>query len=307
VTLVIHPGRTLSRAYQREDSATTDIIRGTPRSPWLRAEIDVVVAAYLDMLVDETRGQRVNKAARVRDLEAILTARNHAAIEMKMQNVSAVLYELAQDWIEGYKPLPHYQQNLHAAVVEALERDHRVRDSLAEYRDNVLPAPMPHPLATSDVLVEPPSANRRTVARSIGITTGPFGALADFQNRRLGYNGEEWVLGAEREQLRRAGRLDLARRIEWTSRDLGDGAGFDIASYRPDGTPLHIEVKTTNLGLRTPFHITRNEVEVSRRESDIWALYRVFDFRSQPRIYRLEGSVDDTSRLEPSVFVGMPL
>ena len=87
---------------------------------------------------------------------------------------------------------------------------------------------------------------------------------------------------------------------------VGDGAGYDIASFRTSGAPLHIEVKTTNLGVRTPFHITRWEVEVSRQQATRWALYRVFDFRSDPRVYRLEGSVDESARLEPSVFLGWP-
>ena len=126
---------------------------------------------------------------------------------------------------------------------------------LAEYRDNVLPAPMPYPLATSDVQVEPPSSNRRTVTRSIGITTGPFGARR-LPEPEVGRNGEEWVVGVEREQLLRplVGPTCAARRVDGAR--FGDGAGFDVASYRPDGTPLHIEVKTTNLGLKTPFHIT---------------------------------------------------
>jgi len=94
--------------------------------------------------------------------------------------------------------------------------------------------------------------------------------------------------------------------VVWVARDLGDGAGYDIASFRDDGTPRHIEVKTTNLGARTPFYVTRWEVEVSGKESEIYSLYRVFDFRSDPRIYRLDGSVEKSARLEPSVFVGVP-
>jgi hypothetical protein len=86
----------------------------------------------------------------------------------------------------------------------------------------------------------------------------------------------------------------------------GDGAGYDIASFRPDGTTLHIEVKTTNLGVRTPFHITGWEVATSKRESEIWSLYRVFDFHSDPRIYRLDGSVEESAALVPSVYIGVP-
>jgi hypothetical protein len=46
------------------------------------------------------------------------------------------------------------------------------------------------------------------------------------------------------------------------SEEDGDGAGYDIASFAPDGRPRLIEVKTTNGWERTPFHISRNELAV---------------------------------------------
>jgi hypothetical protein len=257
------------------------------------------------MLSAELRGERPVKAAVLRDLGVILPARRRGSIERKMQNISAVLDGLGLEWIDGYKPLGNLQHDLRTAVVETLERSHRIGEALADYRDNVLAAPMPKQLATTDVLVDPPSVGVR-ISRSIGITVGPMGALQDFKNRELGRNGEEWVVGIEREQLARSGRQDLAEKVEWTARDVGDGTGYDIASFRIDGSPRLIEVKTTNLGVRTPFHITRWEVEVSRQQSAQWALYRVFDFRSDPRVYMLEGSVDESARLEPSVFLGLP-
>ena len=61
-----------------------------------------------------------------------------------------------------------------------------------------------------------------------------------------------------------AGRTDLAQRIRWVSHVDGDGAGYDIQSYEIDGDERLIEVKTTNGWERTPFHITRNELAVSR-------------------------------------------
>jgi hypothetical protein len=137
------------------------------------------------------------------------------------------------------------------------------------------------------------------------LTAGPIGALRDFQNRRLGTAGEEWVLDRERIELSRRGRSDLADQVDWVAQ-RGDGAGYDILSFRPDGLPLEIEVKTTNLGSRTPFFVTRWEVSVSRRDHDRYALYRVFDFRNEPRLYRLEGSIEDSARLEPTVFAGVP-
>src|SRR5688572_24960628 len=99
--------------------------------------------------------------------------------------------------------------------------------------------------------------------------------MHDFQRRSLDVAGEEWVLGLEREQLRRSGREDLACAVRWIARDDGDGAGYDIRSFRTDGADRLIEVTTTDLGPLTPFYITRWEVEVSRDRAESYALYRV--------------------------------
>jgi hypothetical protein len=91
------------------------------------------------------------------------------------------------------------------------------------------------------------------------------------------------------------------------ARDVGGGAGYDVGSFRPDGRERLIEVKTTNLGPRTPFYITRWEIEVSRRQAETYSLYRVHGFARDPRIYVLDGSIEERARLEPKVFLGIPL
>src|SRR5690606_31864950 len=83
------------------------------------------------------------------------------------------------------------------------------------------------------------------------------------RNRALGRAGEERVLAHEWASLRSAGRDDLARKVRWVSEEDGDGAGYDIASFAPDGQARLIEVKTTNGWERTPFHITRNELAMA--------------------------------------------
>jgi len=279
---------------------------GETGKAWTVDEIELVVTVYFDLLAAELRGERPVKATRMRDLQRLMPARTVGSIERKMSNISSILDERQQPWIDGYKPLSHIQAALEPIVLARLGQERRLSETMAEYVANTLPAPAAKRVATDDVLVEPPSMSRGTKRASIGLTSGAFGAVQDFRNRQLGKAGEEWVLDAERESLDRHGRRDLADSVVWVARDLGDGAGYDIASFRDDGTPRHIEVKTTNLGSRTPFYVTRWEVEVSGKESEIYSLYRVFDFRSDPRIYRLDGSVEKSARLEPSVFVGVP-
>ena len=279
---------------------------GETGKAWTVDEIELVVTVYFDLLAAELRGERPVKATRMRDLQRLMPARTVGSIERKMSNISSILDERQQPWIDGYKPLSHIQAALEPIVLARLGQERRLSETMAEYVANTLPAPTAKRVATDDVLVEPPSMTRGTKGASIGLTSGAFGAVQDFRNRQLGKAGEEWVLDAERESLDRHGRRDLADSVVWVARDLGDGAGYDIASFRDDGTPRHIEVKTTNLGSRTPFYVTRWEVEVSGKESEIYSLYRVFDFRSDPRIYRLDGSVEKSARLESSVFVGLP-
>lgn len=281
-------------------------LSGETGKPWTDDEIELVVTVYFDLLAAELRGERPAKATRMRELQRLMPARTVGSIERKMSNISSVLDERQQPWIDGYKPLSHIQAALGPIVLARLGQERRLSETMAEYVANTLPAPAAKRVATDDVLVEPPSMTRGTKRASIGLTSGAFGAVQDFRNRQLGKAGEEWVLDAERESLDRHGRRDLADSVVWVALDLGDGAGYDISSFLADGTPRHIEVKTTNLSVRTPFYVTRWEVEVSRTESAIYSLYRVFDFRSDPRIYRLDGSVEKSARLEPSVFVGVP-
>ena len=167
-------------------------------------------------------------------------------------------------------------------MLARLRQERRLSETMAEYISNTLPPPAP----------APHSHRRRPRRAAIDGAAGRNGdrlgsrrnlrSRAGFPKWPNGRAGEQWVFDAEREKLDRLGRRDLADSVVWVANDLGDGAGYDIASFLNDGTPRHIEVKTTNLGARTPFYVTRWEVEVSRKESDIYSLYRVFDFRSDP-------------------------
>lgn len=103
-------------------------------------------------------------------------------------------------------------------------------------------------------------------------------ARRDKRNRALGRAGEERVLVHERAALRTAGQDDLARKVRWVSEEDGDGAGYDIANFAPDGLPRLIEVKLTNGWKRTPFHITRNELAVADERRSEWRLFRLWKF-----------------------------
>jgi hypothetical protein len=283
-----------------------ELDEGATGKPWVAAEIKTVVDAYLDMLLKQVRGERYTKRSIVRDLQRVLPARSSTSIERKLANVSAILDEEGIAWIDGYKPYSHYQGALREEVLAAIDPGRTVWDALLNYQTTLV-APRPTRQATEDVLVPPPGspqAGRRRSSVSLGASA--FGALRDYRQRQLGAAGEEWVVDLERESLRRSGRPDLAHKVAWTARDVGDGAGYDVSSFRLDGRERLIEVKTTNLGPLTPFYITRWEVEFSRANADSYSLYRVHGFARDPRIYVLDGSVEERARLEPRVFLGVP-
>ena len=85
--------------------------------PWNRAEIEAAVAAYVAMLRSELKGEPYVKQAVIRELQPSLPDRTLPSIERKLQNISAVLDEEGWDWIDGYKPLSHYQHDLRSTVL----------------------------------------------------------------------------------------------------------------------------------------------------------------------------------------------
>ena len=259
-------------------------------TPWTDEENDATVADYFAMLAEDLAGRRPNKAEHNRFLQARI-GRSQGAIEYKHQNISGVLEMLDAPWLDGYRPAQHFQLSLIDAVKRWLDRD---SDWLN--RHSKLFAPLPR---FSDVVAEanslfvgPPPTQRNTPPTKRDEMQRKIARAFDFagrdqRNRDLGQAGEALVFDHERQTLRLMHRPDLADRVQWVSRDEGDGAGYDIASFRQDGRSRLIEVKTTNGWERTPFHITRNERAVSEARAGEWCLFRLWNFAREPKAFEL--------------------
>ena len=253
---------------------------------WSDEENDLIVADYFAMLADDARGRAYNKTEHRRRLLPLLPGRSEGSIEFKHQNISAVLKALGEDWISGYKPACNFQTALTDAVVRWLEHNpqwfRRGLDRI--HMDNMAedPALWLGPAPTQTNQPEPQELEQMLrIAHKFDV------AERDERNRLLGRAGEERVLAHERAALSSAGRADLARRVRWVSEEDGDGAGYDIASFEPDGRSRLIEVKTTNGWERTPFHISRNELAVSEERRTDWCLFRLWNYSRTPKAFEL--------------------
>ncbi len=127
-------------------------------------------------------------------------------------------------------------------------------------------------------------------------------AERDTNNRALGLAGEAFVFRYEKAKLLRLKLPDLAKKVIWASKDIGDGLGYDIISYDKSGNKLLIEVKTTNGGQATPFFLSNNEIAVSDESKDSYLLVRLFDFSTKPKFFTVLGPLSQSLNLEPTSF-----
>jgi hypothetical protein len=93
--------------------------------------------------------------------------------------------------------------------------------------------------------------------------------------------------------------------VAHVSKIEGDGAGYDIRSFDPEGKVKYIEVKTTRGGISTPFFMSANEIRFSAIHSDQYVLYRLFEFRigtKSGKMFKIEGNVSGACHFEPINF-----
>lgn len=271
---------------------------------WTRLECEFIVDDYLDMLEAELRQRPFSKAEHRRALKTRLRNRTDGSIEYKHQNISAVMISAGHVYIRGYKPAWNYQDLLEEV---ALQRISHGKQNIATIEDLLIDE-SPTRIRIDQVasLIEEPPG--RLPGKRIRDRQGRTPCHVDYaareaRNRYLGVRGEEFVLQIEQKRLAEAGREDLIGDIEWTSEVIGDGAGYDIRSFRGDSDePLYIEVKTTNSGKYQPFLISANEVSFSSEHDSEFSLYRVFDFARSPRLFCLEGRIDAHVELTPTAF-----
>jgi hypothetical protein len=264
---------------------------------WSREEVELTVRDYFDMLIRETAGEPYSKSEHNARLRTKLKTRGKSSIELKHQNISAVLGELGLPYVKGYKPRNNVQALLRQEVQQFIQKH---GDAIAQVIDNLSAQTSPAEQQYRGVLVEPPKVESLpTPRKGVRLPRKLDYAARDEHNRKLGQAGENWTVKYERMRLTDEGRPDLASRIDWISDRVGDGTGYDIQSFESSELTRFIEVKTTNGGALAPFVISRNELEFSEETGNSFCLYRVFDFSTAPKLFILRGPLSDMLQLEP--------
>ncbi|WP_051302574.1 DUF3883 domain-containing protein [Sedimenticola selenatireducens] len=273
---------------------------------WGWIECELAVHSYLEMLDYELQGETYRKTDFRNRLLEQLPKRSKGSVEYKHQNISAILIDLGYPYIAGYKPAFNYQRILREVVEVHLAHRHGllVQQAEASLGEAIVPRPTAQwgrvqesPPAPYDTRSDKTDTKREFIPKKYNFSE------REASNRQLGLAGEKFVLEFERFRMKMAGREDLVSEIEWTSQEQGDGAGYDIRSFRPESEEeLFIEVKTTNGGKYQPFLISENEVEFSKARAEDFALYRVFEFRKMPRLFVLEGNLGAQVNLSPQLY-----
>lgn len=271
---------------------------------WSQNELEIIVSDYFRMLTDELNGIIYSKTEHRKALRVLLPSRSDGSIEFKHQNISAILLNLGLPFIKGYLPRWNYQQLLEDKIIQYLSGQ---KEPLEK------------------------SFDRFTETANIGVTSTDFGILdvdpplkglikeptveyvkrpfkvnylqREQQNSQLGQKGEDFAMNFEIWRLEQVGLSHLTEKVKQISLD-DDSAGFDILSLNKDGSDRYIEVKTTKLNKETPIFFSQNEYNFSVLNRKNFHLYRVFDFSDKPKLFRLNGSLDEICNKEPVSFKG---
>ena len=158
-----------------------------------------------------------------------------------------------------------------------------------------------------------PSKKRKRKAKStnsnIKINRKPIRINFEKLNERkkkIGDFCEEMIFLKEKAMVINAGREDLLDQIIWTSKEIGDGMGYDIESVRKIGDKyekVYIEVKGTDRSNADNFYVTINELKASWELKDKYFICQVTDARKQnPKFKYTQGEIDKNFELKEILY-----
>lgn len=270
---------------------------------WSRQEVEAIVADYLQMLTMELAGQNFSKTEHRRRLQLKLKGRSDGSIEFKHGNISATMIDLGFPYIRGYKPRANYQALLRIVA----EQQANGKSTLDQAALAAVQQPATTPTQTDFNRVKTDAPLKQHRAKDLESALLFRAVKRDYlereaRNQSLGLAGEEFVALFEHWRRVELGQPRLAEKVEHVAQTKGDGLGYDVLSYESDGKERFIEVKTTTFGRDTPFFVSRGELTLSHGATDQFHLYRLFEFRSAPRLFDLAGSLEHHCLLDPVTY-----
>jgi hypothetical protein len=271
---------------------------------WTQYEVGLIVEDYFNMLQLELRQEKYNKTEYRKGLLSLLGNRSNGSIEFKHQNISAVLRAMGLPFIKGYKPLANFQQLLWDKVADYLKDHHIILEQDFERFADTSRVETFTKIDFETIIDTEPEISEikedEPAYRPIKINY----LEKEQNNRNLGEEGEKLVIAYEQFRLIKAGKEKLADKIEWVSKEKGDGTGYDILSKNIDGTDRFVEVKTTKLTKETPIYMTKTEIGFASLNAKDFYLYRVFNFNSTPKLFIKNGEYRSFCKLLPQTYKG---
>jgi hypothetical protein len=272
---------------------------------WSQEEVRLIVDDYFNMLSSELSDKKYNKTEHRNILLTQLNDRSGGAIEFKHQNISAALINMGLPYIDGYKPLFNYQKELLEKEIANYISHHQsfLESKFKTFADEISNVAIKN-IRYENVLEEPPSPSLVKETEPLYKPVKINYLKKEQNNRNLGEQGEAFVMEYEKRRLIQVGKEKFIDKIEWLSKDAGDGLGYDILSRNENGTDRFIEVKTTKLSKETPIFISRTEAMFATKASMHFYLYRVFDFNTQPKLFIKNGEYNNFCKLIPQNYKG---
>lgn len=270
---------------------------------WSKEEVRLIVDDYFKMLLLELDRRAYNKSSHRNRISALLKNRSDGSIEYKHQNISAILIEMGLPFIKGYKPRDRFQQLL-AKEVENYIVANKINLEIGFEKFAKTEIDDLGNINFQNFLIE---EQVKSVVQEDEMSYRPIKINyleREQNNRNIGEKGERLIIEYEKWRLIQAGKESLVDKIEWISKEKGDGTGFDILSKNINGTDRFIEVKTTQLSKETPIFLTKKEYHFAATNSKDFFLYRVFNFGKDPKFFQRKGGYDSFSILKPETYKG---
>lgn len=170
--------------------------------------------------------------------------------------------------------------------------------SLDEFNDDIIKFQSPHdltekikdenydPTNPDIILTETPTETPTNLELPKHTNTGNTKRKSDYlnnlkRNTKQGLKGEKLVMKNQRDLLGKDPEFkEYVDKITHLSVKEGDGAGYDILSFKKDSQNKiiehYIEVKSTNSGKETPFFMSSNELEVAKIKGTQYSIYRLY-------------------------------